>query len=146
MQLQADENDTSADDLTGLLKDLMLEKDEAIKEKSEAIVKAFLHIKQAEVQRQLANKKIQEAIDAQNHAATTTKSDSQKLTFSIADFSQNMELPYFRQSQPGDTYYLSPLKIDVLGIVDCSLVGGSLGAHVYTEGQGKKEEILWLPC
>ena len=49
-----------------------------------------------------------------------------------------MELPFLGASQPGDTYYFSPLKINVFGIVDCSIFGGSLGAHVYDEGQGKK--------
>jgi hypothetical protein len=56
----------------------------------------------------------------------------------IADFSMNMELPFFGASQPGDTYYFSPLKINVFGIVDCSIFGGKLSAHVYNEGVGKK--------
>jgi len=28
--------------------------------------------------------------------------------------------------------------VNVFGIVDCSIFGGSLGAHVYNEGKGKK--------
>ena len=44
----------------------------------------------------------------------------------------------FGASQPGDTYYFSLLKINVFGIFDCSILGGSLGDHVYNEGQGKK--------
>ena len=56
----------------------------------------------------------------------------------IADYFQNIELPFLGASQPGDTYYFSPLKINVFEIVDCSIFGGSLGAHVYDEGQRKK--------
>jgi hypothetical protein len=49
-----------------------------------------------------------------------------------------MELPFFGESQPGDTHYFSPLKINVFGIVDCSIFGGKLSAHVYDEGGAKK--------
>ena len=42
------------------------------------------------------------------------------------------------ESQPGDTYYFSVLKINVFGIADCSIFGGKLSAHVYHEGVGKK--------
>jgi len=56
----------------------------------------------------------------------------------IADYSQNASIPMFGQSQPGDTYYFSPMTINIFGIVDCSIRGGTLAAHVYTEGDGKK--------
>jgi hypothetical protein len=49
-----------------------------------------------------------------------------------------MELPFFGSSQPGDTCYFSALKINVFDIVDCSIFGGKLSAHVYHEGVGKK--------
>ena len=94
--------------------------------------KASLHVKQALIQRALANQKIQEAID------TVDLPHCDRHYCFIADFSQNMELPFFGASQPGDTYYYSPLKINVFGIVDCSIFGGKLSVHVYDEGVGKK--------
>jgi hypothetical protein len=66
----------------------------------------------------------------------------------IADYSQNMELPYFGASQPGDIYYFSALKINVFGIVDCSFFGGKLSAHVIImdncTGQNKNRMVLRL--
>ena len=84
------------------------------------------------IQRKLANTTIQKAID------THDLPHSERHYCFIADFAQNMELPFFGASQPGDTYYFSPLKINVFGIVDCSIFGGKLSAHVYDEGIGKK--------
>jgi len=34
------------------------------------------------------------------------------------DMGQNLQLPNFPAEQPGDTYYLSPLTIYLVGIVD----------------------------
>ena len=111
---------------------LQIENQQELLERESIITKASLHVRQAAIQRQLANKKIQEAID------TADLPHSQRTYTFIADFSQNMELPFFGESQPGDTYYFSPLKINVFGIVDCSVFGGKLSAHVYDEGVAKK--------
>ena len=35
------------------------------------------------------------------------------------DYGQNMEMPWFGDTQPGDTYYYLPLTVNNLGIVDC---------------------------
>ena len=102
-------------------------------EREAILLKATLHVKQAIIQRKLANAKIQEAID------TANLPHSERAYCFIADFSQNMELPFFGESQPGDTYYFSALKINVFGIVDASIFGGKLSAHVYHEGVGKKK-------
>ena len=101
-------------------------------ERESSLLKATLHVKQAMIQRKLTNTKIQQAIDTMN-----LPHEERHYCF-IADFSQNMELPFFGSSQPGDTYYFSALKINVFGIVDCSIFGGKLSAHVYHEGVGKK--------
>ena len=103
-----------------------------VQEREAILLKATLHVKQAIIQRQLANNKIQQAIETAD-----LPHENRRYCF-IADYSQNMELPYFGASQPGDTYYFSALKINVFGIVDCSLFGGKLSAHVYHEGVGKK--------
>ena len=103
-----------------------------VTEREAILMRAALHVNQAMVQRNLANQKIQESIDSKDLPHC-----DRHYCF-IADFSQNMELPFFGESQPGDTYYFSPLKINVFGIVDCSIFGGKLSAHVYHEGVGKK--------
>ena len=112
--------------------DLQAETQLDMLERESILLKATLHVQQASIQRQLANKKIQEAIDS-SHLP-----HSERSYCFIADYSQNMELPFFGASQPGDTYYFTPLKINVFGIVDCCIFGGKLSAHVYHEGIGKK--------
>jgi hypothetical protein len=112
--------------------DLQLDTNVEMLERESMLQKATLHVNQAMCQRKLANKKIQEAID------TRDLPHSQRQYTFIADFSQNMELPFFGESQPGDTYYFSALKINVFGIVDCSIFGGKLSVHVYHEGIAKK--------
>ena len=112
--------------------DLQLETQPALTEREAILSKATLHVQQAMIQRKLANTTIQKAID------THDLPHSERHYCFIADFAQNMELPFFGASQPGDTYYFSPLKINVFGIVDCSIFGGKLSAHVYDEGIGKK--------
>ena len=73
----------------------------------------------------VANQKIAEAVeDCQK------KHEDRRYVF-VADYSQNIELPFFGNNQPGDTYYFSPLKVNVVGVVDCCIPGGSLGTHVY---------------
>jgi hypothetical protein len=103
-----------------------------VQEREAILLKATLHVKQAIIPRQQANNKIQQAIETAD-----LPHENRRYCF-ITDYSQNMELPYFGASQPGDTYHFSALKINVFGIVDCSLFGGKLSAHVYHEGVGKK--------
>ena len=62
--------------------------------------------------------------------------EESQLTF-IVRYYHNMEVLYFGAYKPDDTYYLSPLKINVLGILDCSIKGESFKAHTYNKGQGK---------
>ena len=52
------------------------------------------------------------------------------------DYSQNLDLPHFGSEQPGDTYYFSPLTVNVFGLVDHTTE--VLSAYVYNEGEGKK--------
>jgi hypothetical protein len=50
----------------------------------------------------------------------------------IVDYGQNMALPWFGTSQPGDTYYYTPLTIFNLGVVDVSHPDGEhLYCHLY---------------
>ena len=54
----------------------------------------------------------------------------------VVDYAQNMELPWFGESQPGEVYYYTPLNIFLLGVVN--VVNDHLHAHLYHEGEGKK--------
>ena len=111
---------------------LQLEPEEQLVETETLLENATLHVQQAAVQMKLANQPIEKSIQDDNLP------HSQCCYCFITDFSQNMELPFFGSSQPGDAYYFSPLKIKIFGIVDCSVPGVTLSAHVYDEGVGQK--------
>jgi hypothetical protein len=81
---------------------VMVDATPEVTEREAILTRAAVHVNQAMVQRNLANKKIQEAMDSKD-----LPHRDRHYCF-IADFSQNMELPFFAESQPGDTYYFSP--------------------------------------
>lgn len=54
----------------------------------------------------------------------------------VADYAQNLNLPNFGGDQPGYTYYYSPSKINVFGVLDCTVE--VMDACIYTEVEGKK--------
>jgi hypothetical protein len=61
----------------------------------------------------------------------------------VVDYNQNMEIPVFKDQQPGATYY-SPLSIYNIGMVDQAHNNGDdefkdrLFCHVYDKGVGLK--------
>jgi hypothetical protein len=121
-----DEEDVSSD---------IADVSEATLTSEQAILDAANHVRMARAQRELVNAKVQAAredsINAVDHFHRT-------YTF-IVDYGQNMELPFFGGSQPGDTYYYTPLNIFNLGFVDVADARGDhLYCHLYREGDGKK--------
>ena len=62
----------------------------------------------------------------------------------VVDYGQNMELPLFNEQQAGATYYLSPMTVNNLGIVNHAhvypdgKVSEHMHCHVYTDAVGKK--------
>jgi hypothetical protein len=99
----------------------------------EAVLAAAKHVKMARAQRLLVNLKVQKARE-DLHA-----DHSQRTYTYICDYGQNMELPFFGGSQPGDTYYFTPLGIYNFGFVDVADPRGDhLYCHIYKEGDGKK--------
>ena len=54
------------------------------------------------------------------------------------DYAQNVQCPQFGSEQPGETYYYSPLTINVFGVVDGNTATEHLVAYCYHEGQGGK--------
>ena len=113
--------------------EVQLESDEDL-DYNKTIEDASLHVKQAADMRRYCNDKIKQAqIDD-----TANKSHQDKCYSIVMDYSQNISLPQVGQSQPGKTYYWSPLKVFLFGIVNCGVPGGELDSYVYHEGQGKK--------
>ena len=95
-------------------------------EREKDMLAAGVHVRAARAQRSLYNRKVAEC---RNHYSYNVRT-------LVVDYGQNMEIPWFGSTQPGDTYYYSPLTVNNLGIVDC--VDDTLTAHVYHEGEGKK--------
>ena len=56
----------------------------------------------------------------------------------VADFCQNLEMLSFRSVHPGETYYLTPMTVPTLGIVDCNSKDNMLYAYIYSEAEGNK--------
>ena len=113
--------------------EVQLESDEDL-DYNKTIEDASLHVKQAADMRRYCNDKIKQAqIDD-----TANKSHQDKCYSIVMDYSQNISLPQVGQSQPGKTYYWSPLKVFLFGIVNCGVPGGECNSYVYHEGQGKK--------
>ena len=96
--------------------------------------KAALHVSQAKDQRRLCNLKIAEA--EEDFAAGVPHIEARRCI--VVDYSQNVQIPQVGASQPGKTYYMSPIKVFIFGIVNCSVAGGTLDAYIYHEGQGAK--------
>jgi hypothetical protein len=107
-----------------------------------AILAAALHVKMARSMRQHVNEKI--ALSRQHRQESIPHCD-RSYTY-IADYCQNLALPHFGKEQPGDTYYLTPSKLEGFGVADVShVVDGKdtdhLYFHCYKEGYGTKGGI-----
>jgi len=65
----------------------------------------------------------------------------------VADYAQNITLPWYGSDQPGDTYYYSPLNINVFGVYNCgSKHMNSFLYPQYESGKGGDDvcSLLWL--
>ena len=107
------------------------------------LLRAAWHIKSARAQRSFYQKKCKEAIEC---AKVKDMPHSERVNTLVVDYGQNMEMPAFNASQPGETYYYSPLSVYNLGVVNSAHVANEdydnpyehLHAHVYHKGQGQK--------
>eukprot|EP00536_Pseudo-nitzschia_multiseries_P012733 jgi/Psemu1/33011/gm1.33011_g len=98
------------------------------------LVQPHLHVNQAADQKKLCNRKVKEA----HHEFMHGVAHSECQFCLVVDYCQNAQLPNLGATQPGNTYYVTPLTVEILGIVDCPLEGGSLDAFTYYEGIGGK--------
>ncbi len=75
-------------------------------------------------------------LDCKNNLSHSDRS----YTF-VVDYGQNMEVPFFGETQPGDSYYYTPMSVYNLGVVNSGhLHDGEnepkdhMHCHVYDEG------------
>jgi hypothetical protein len=113
---------------------VILEEEDAVKERNKTILEAAEHVKEAQGMREEGNKRIAEALEDQRNELP----HNEARRCIIGDFCQNCGIPHLGGCQAGDTYYFSPLNVNVFGIVDCGVEGGALHAYPYHEGMGRK--------
>jgi hypothetical protein len=114
--------------------------DPAVERREQMIGRAYKHVEMARAQRllytNLINKARRDAIDSIQHS-------KRSYTF-VVDYGQNMEVPVLNNAQFGASYYMSPLSIYNLGMVDQAHVQEDgqvkdlMYCHVYHEGVGSK--------
>jgi hypothetical protein len=134
---EVEDHDTSDDEMGEEVvveeQEVVVEQEEVVEEQDVAdevmqrekkIEDAVKHVKMARAQRQLVNEKMDKA---KEDALANTIHSERVHTF-IVDYGQNMALPWFGTSQPGDTYYYTPLTVFNLGVVDVSHPDGE---HLY---------------
>jgi hypothetical protein len=131
-------NDDGEIDLDGLtFTCLPCSASEPQKELEQATTKMSRHVQNASVQRDLVNEKM-----AKSRADANAQVPHIERTFTfVADYMQNMSLPYFGGEQPGETYYLSPETIYLFGVVEEFTKENqktTLHANIYSEQDGKK--------
>jgi hypothetical protein len=94
----------------------------------------------ARAQRTLYQAKVADAVAD----ATAWKEHSVRRHTFVVDWGQNMGLPMYNKEQPGCMYYVSPMSIYNLGVVNHAhvyndgWVSEHLHCHVYNKGIGKK--------
>ena len=87
---------------------------------------AAKHVKAARSQKLLAQEKIESAKSACQQSA-----EKSNIITLVVDYCQNLDLPHLGGEQPGDTYYLSPIWLYCLGIVN--VAEEKLYAYIYEE-------------
>ena len=97
------------------------------------ILEAETHVKAAICMREYANNKMKEARIAKDIASWADSKDCL-----VADYCQNLSLPHQGMTQPGETYYYSPLTVNCFGTADAGYEKHQMRAYVYHEGEGKK--------
>eukprot|EP00977_Amphora_coffeiformis_P029354 scaffold40233_cov191-Amphora_coffeaeformis.AAC.1 len=97
------------------------------------ILHAEKHVKDAKAMREYANMKMNEA----RHSTINDEWSVIKDCL-VADYCQNLSLPHTGMTQPGDTYYFSPLTVNCFGTADAGYELPKMRAYVYNEGEGAK--------
>ena len=61
----------------------------------------------------------------------------------IVELWKNIQISSFMKDQSGAAYFVVPLNIICLGIVDCNSIQDHLHAYIYSEAEGGKVEMRW---
>ena len=109
-----------------------LEPSVAMLERERLVTAAGEHAAMATAMKQHCKMKVNEAIQTAFHP------HEERSCAIVIDHSQNCGLPHLGETQPGKTHCCSPLRVNIFGIVDCSIPGGKLSACVHTEADGGK--------
>lgn len=104
-----------------------------VAESERIIMEAQQHVEDAKTMREYVNFKMKEAKESNKRDEWAARKDC-----IVADYCQNLALPHLGHSQPGETYYFSPLTVNCFGTADTSTDTPKMRAYVYTEGDGKK--------
>jgi hypothetical protein len=142
-----DKNDESSCLTDAIEDDIIL--DEAFTENSDAdmVIRLDEHtVNQRETDILKAAKHVEEAINMREYCnwmieqckATQQNTNNERTITLNADYSQNGELPSYGNQQPGETYYYSPLTLNIFGIVDTDDKKETMVAYCYEEFEGRK--------
>ena len=108
--------------------------DETMAHNEGLIEEARQHVVDAKVMREYVNTKFAEAKHDEEHSVPWNN----RRRCLVVDYCQNLALPHLRMSQPGATYYFSPLAVYLFGVVHAGQPHVTMNAYVYHEGEGKK--------
>lgn len=95
-----------------------------IRNREDALIKAVIHVERAQGQRLYFNNAVKDL------------KENESFDVLVADYSQNLSLPYLGFEQPGRAYYYSPLNVFGFGIV--CMRNQRLATYVCGEGTGRK--------
>ena len=108
-------------------------------EREEVLLEAAQHVKEAQAMRKYEQEKMALAkSDDVCHKVEMLATNGTISKTLFADYSQGAGIPFFGSEQPGETYYYSPLTMNIFGVVDVSAANDHLFAYVYDESEGKK--------
>ncbi len=99
--------------------------DKVAEQREQMMLEAADHIKMARAQRKLYHDKVEK------EKMSVDKTHLQRTYTFVVDYGQNMELPLFNEQQAGAMYYLSPMTVNNLCVVN--------HAHVYPDGKVCKQ-------
>ena len=110
----------------------------------EAVLEALEYIKDARAQKDYVNA-LKALAKATNSPLAELPYHSKSYLFYF-DYAQNVQCPQFSSEQPGETYYYSPLNINIFGIIDENYKKETLFAYCYHKRQGKKVATTLFQC
>ena len=102
--------------------------------REDILLKSTVHVTDAKAQREYVSSL--RGVAVLENAANLPHNERTYLYY--FDYAQNVQCPQFGGEQPGETYYYSPLNVNVFGIVDSNTQTEKLVAYCYHEGEGGK--------